>query len=73
MTIYYLELINISQKVYLINLEWLSTTKKKKKKTKDKLYSNSAIGKHLIKNQNCFVNYNMNTEKYYQNQEMIST
>ena len=36
---------------------------KEKGKIKDKLYSNFAIGEHLIRNQYCFVNFNVNRFK----------
>ena len=44
----------------LFNKIRMGNDNREKGKTKDKLYSNSAIGEHLIENQSCFVNYNVN-------------
>ena len=40
----------------LLNKTIMGNDNREKGKTKDKLYSNSAIGEYLIENQNCFVN-----------------
>ena len=47
----------------LLNKIRMDNDNKENEKTKDKFYSNSVIGEHLIENQNCFVNHNVNRFK----------